>query len=69
MRLLLLGLTGAEPAFAAWRRWLTRAGVPFHAVACKDISGPLEFIAPTPGPSMVWGRRAGRARSTRSPRP
>ena len=44
MRLLLLGLTGAEPAFAAWRGWLTHAAVPFDAVACKDLSGPFSVV-------------------------
>jgi hypothetical protein len=53
MRLLLLGLTGAEPAFAAWKLWLTRAGVPHDAIACKDLSGALAFTedadSPMPG--------------------
>lgn len=44
MQLLLLGLTGAEPAFTAWSQWLTRAGVPFDAVAPKDLTTPSEFI-------------------------
>jgi hypothetical protein len=43
MRVLLLGLTGAEPAFAAWGQWLTRAGVPHDAIACKDLNAPLRF--------------------------
>ena len=43
MRLLLLGLTGAEPAFAAWEQWLVRAGVPHDAIACKDLGRPLRF--------------------------
>ena len=43
MRLLLLGLTGAEPAFTAWKQWLARAGVPHDAIACKDLDAPLRF--------------------------
>jgi hypothetical protein len=44
MQLLLLGLTGAEPAFTAWSLGLTRAGVPFDAVALKDLTTPNEFL-------------------------
>jgi hypothetical protein len=44
MQLLLLGLTGAEPAFTAWSLCLTRAGVPFDAVALKDLTTPSEFL-------------------------
>lgn len=43
MRLLLLGLTGTEPAYGAWARWLSRAGVPFDAIALKDLLEPIEF--------------------------
>jgi hypothetical protein len=44
MRLLLLGLTGAEPAFVAWRRWLEQAAVAFDPIACKDLEGPLSVV-------------------------
>ncbi len=44
MRLLLLGLTGTEPAYDAWMQWLTRTGVPFDAVPLKDLAEPLQFI-------------------------
>ena len=44
MQLLLLGLTGAEPAFTAWSLCLRRAGVPFDAVALKDLTTPSEFL-------------------------
>jgi hypothetical protein len=44
MQLLLLGLTGAEPAFTGWSLGLTRAGVPFDAVALKDLTTPNEFV-------------------------
>jgi hypothetical protein len=44
MQLLLLGLTGAEAAFTAWSLGLTRAGVPFQAVALKDLTTPNEFL-------------------------
>lgn len=44
MRVLLLGLTGAEPAFGAWRNWLTSAGVPFEAVALNDLARPIELV-------------------------
>jgi hypothetical protein len=49
MRLLLLGLTGAEPAFTAWSLGLTRAGVAFEAVALKDLTTPNEFLDPSGG--------------------
>ncbi len=43
MRLLLLGLTGAEPPFGAWFQCLERAGVPFDATALSDL-GPADLI-------------------------
>lgn len=43
MRVLLLGLTGAEPAFTAWEQWLIRAGVPHDAIACRDLDATLRF--------------------------
>jgi hypothetical protein len=49
MQLLLLGLTGTEPAFTAWSAWLTRAGVAFDAVALKDLTTPTEFVDETGG--------------------
>ena len=49
MHLLLLGLTGVEPAFTAWALGLTRAGVPFDAVALKDLTTPNEFLDPSGG--------------------
>jgi hypothetical protein len=49
MQLLLLGLTGTEPAFTAWSVWLTRAGVGFDAVALKDLTTPTEFVDETGG--------------------
>jgi hypothetical protein len=56
MRVLLLGLTGAEPAFAAWEQWLVRAGVPHDAIACKDLKAPLRFTEPA-GSSRVGAAR------------
>jgi hypothetical protein len=47
MRILLLGLTGAEPAFAAWDDCLTRAGVPFDAVACEGGDTPVAVVDET----------------------
>ena len=44
MRLLLLGLTGTEPAFQAWESWLTSAGVPFDAVRLNDLTVPLRVV-------------------------
>ena len=44
MRVLLLGLTGREPAFPAWAQWLTAAGVPFDAVSLNDLAGPIRFV-------------------------
>ena len=54
MRIMLLGETGTEPGFVAWRRVLTRAGVPFDAVAVAgrdrvaglhEASGALRYQA------------------------
>lgn len=47
MRILLLGPTGAEPAFAAWDDCLTRAGVPFDAVACDGRPAPVAVVDET----------------------
>jgi hypothetical protein len=44
MRVLLLGLTGAEPAFMGWADWLTAAGVPFDAVSLNDLTSPVRFV-------------------------
>lgn len=44
MRLLLLGLTGAEPAFVAWAQWLDHAGVPFDAVSLRSVTEPLVIV-------------------------
>lgn len=44
MRVLLLGLTGREPAFPAWAQWMTAAGVPFDRVLLNDLSGPIRFV-------------------------
>jgi hypothetical protein len=44
MRLLLLGLTGSEPAFQAWDEWLTSAGVPFDAVTLNELTTPLQVV-------------------------
>jgi hypothetical protein len=44
MRVLLLGLTGTEPAYSAWAQWLAAAGVPFDAVSLNDLTGPILFV-------------------------
>ncbi len=44
MRILLLGLTGLEPAFPAWVRWLTATGVPFDARMLNDLPDPIPFV-------------------------
>ncbi|MGH3265705.1 MAG: hypothetical protein ACRDNS_27350, partial [Trebonia sp.] len=44
MRLLLLGLTGAEPSFQAWRQYLSATGVPFDAVALNRLETQLQFV-------------------------
>jgi hypothetical protein len=44
MRLLLLGLTGQEPAFLAWAEWLTNAGAIFDAVALNDPDHRLALL-------------------------
>lgn len=44
MRVLLLGLTGKEPAFPAWAQWLTGAGVPFDAVSLNDLTPEIRFV-------------------------
>ena len=44
MRVLLLGLTGREPAFPAWAQWLTAAGTPFDAVSLNDLTSPIRFV-------------------------
>ncbi|MGH2856146.1 MAG: hypothetical protein ACRDMJ_01530, partial [Solirubrobacteraceae bacterium] len=43
MRLLLLGLTGTEPSFQAWRRYLSATGVPFDAVSLNRLQTQLQF--------------------------
>jgi peptidoglycan/xylan/chitin deacetylase (PgdA/CDA1 family) len=44
MRLLLLGLTGQEPAFLAWAEWLANAGAVFDAVALNDPDHRLVLV-------------------------
>lgn len=44
MRLLLLGLTGQEPAFLAWTEWLANAGATFDAVALNDPGHRLALV-------------------------
>jgi hypothetical protein len=44
MRVLLLGLTGQEPAFPAWAQWLSAAGVPYDAVSLNDLTGSTPFV-------------------------
>ncbi len=44
MRIMLLGLTGMEPAFPAWAQWLAAAGVPFEGVSLNDLSAPIRFV-------------------------
>jgi hypothetical protein len=44
MRILLLGASSAEPTFRAWYDWLTRAGVPFDAVALDDQPPPVTVL-------------------------
>src|ERR1700751_5113835 len=41
MRVLLLGETGSEPGYEAWRTSLARAGVPFDAIALADPSSSI----------------------------
>jgi hypothetical protein len=47
MRILLLGETGHEPGYEAWRLSLARAGVPFDAIALAQRDSPLRIISPT----------------------
>jgi hypothetical protein len=44
MRILLIGLTGAEPAFHAWYDWLERAGVPFDAIQLNEQRPPVSIL-------------------------
>jgi hypothetical protein len=44
MRVLLLGATGAEPSFQAWRAGLDRAGVPFEAIALRVDRSPVRLV-------------------------
>jgi len=44
MRILLLGSTGAEPAFRAWSDWLARAGVPFDAIEMDGARSPVVIV-------------------------
>ena len=50
MRLLLLGVTGTEPAFEAWDAWLRSAGVPFDAVSLNELTAPLRLVDGTGSP-------------------
>jgi hypothetical protein len=43
MRILLLGETGREPGFEAWSTSLTRAGVPFDAIALAERRAPMSI--------------------------
>jgi hypothetical protein len=47
MRILLLGETGREPGYEAWRLSLARAGIPFDAIALAQRDSPLRIISPT----------------------
>ena len=45
MRLLLLGVTGEEPSYLAWRTSLERAGVPYEAATLAIDGPPLALTA------------------------
>ncbi len=47
MRILLLGETGREPGYEAWKVSLARAGTPFHAIALAHGDSPLRIISPS----------------------
>ena len=47
MRILLLGETGREPGYEAWKVSLARAGIPFHAIALAQRDSPLRIISPS----------------------
>lgn len=47
MRILLLGETGTEPGYEAWQTALSRAGVPFDAVALVDRPSEVRIVDPS----------------------
>jgi len=47
MRILLLGETGREPGYEAWKVSLARAGIPFDAIALAHRDSPLRIIDPS----------------------
>jgi hypothetical protein len=44
MKVLLLGATGAEPSFRAWRLALSQVGVPFEAIALRAGRSQVSFV-------------------------
>jgi hypothetical protein len=46
MRILLLGESGLEPGYGAWRASLAGAGVPFDSIAAADQPPPLRIVTP-----------------------
>ena len=65
LKVLLLGGTGTEPSYLAWKAELQREGVPFEAIAATPGHTPISAAQPV---RHARGRRPGGQISGRDPR-